>query len=419
MNKSIDTNSFNIIYNHKILDYENIINNKIILELYRSFLYNKLKTRLKKYYDIFCDYYKTKHTNIDINNKKYFVSFTLLLDIMSIFIIEHKFKSNLDPIFDLKSPFNKKNLNKYFKNRCIPSLDKKIRLIIIEVLPKISKIYKKYYNKIKKNIKKIDNIVYDIEYNINDKNVDIKLNINENNLLKIKNNNLSIPIHIFNHLVKLYNNNKLNNYISSEVIENDVVKYIYMIFIRYKMLSNGNNQSSLLPSFKKILKDKLNIKIELFGSPINTSTNNYGSIFYDIEKVFGSIGNIFSMKINKGYYELNPIFDKCLIDKLLIKCTNELIEAENNKNQLLFFFILPISYFKYSNIPSSMKNFIKFDKILQKKEFPYIRYNRDFTKTIVSPIVITKLIICHTSFINNYVKYNVSNFLNILEDWIK
>ena len=211
----------------------------------------------------------------------------------------------------------------------------------------------------------------------------------------------------------------LNNYLSNEVLDAKVIEYIYMIFNRYSILSSGNNQASLLPSFKKLLKEKLNIKIELFGSPINTSNSSFGSIFYDIESVFGSLGNVFRTNIIKGYYELNPIFDKCIIDTLILKCTNELIESQKKSNKLLFFFILPISYFKYSNLPDQLNEFIKFSIILEKNDFPYIRYNRNYTRTIVSPIVMTQLIICHTSFISNYVKFNVINFKKLLDAWKK
>jgi len=422
MNKIINTNSFVIHYIDKKLDYQTLSNNYIILEIYRSRMYKKLKKKLKKKFNIQYDNIKNKNQLFEINNKDNFVTYPLLLDIMSIFIMNHIFNSKLDPIFDNHSPFKKSLIKKYFKNRCIPTLTDNVILSIIEILPKISKTYKKYYVKINEKIKILNDIKYEIKYEIIQKTVFIYLQI-ENNIILGKNfkynNILPISLHIFQHLIKLFNTKVLNNFTSNDILDVKVIEYIYMIFNRYNMISSGNNQASLLPSFKKILKDKLNIKVELFGSPINTSTSNFGSIFYDIEHVFGSIGNIFDTKIQKGYYEVNPIFDKCLIDKLLNKCTKELIEAQINKNQLLFLFILPYSFFRYSNIPHKMNKYIKYSIILQKEEFPYIRYNRDYTETNVSPIVITRLIICHTSHINDYVKYNVENFTNIINNWKK
>ena len=190
-----------------------------------------------------------------------------------------------------------------------------------------------------------------------------------------------------------------------------------MIFIRYNTLSSGNNQASILPSFKKIIKDKLNIKLELFGSPLNTSSFTFGSIFYDIDHVFGSIGNYFNTKLLKGYYEINPIFDKCLIDNIIIKCFNEFNIANNNKAPLLFLIILPISYYKYSKKLNILNKFKKFEIILDKKKFPYIRYDRHFLKTKVTPIVDTHLLIYHNDYIKEIIKYNVLNFNTSIINW--
>ena len=400
----MDTTNYNIKYNIKKYDYQNIVNNNIIIEIYRNYLYNKLKKKLKKLR-------QKEDNNI--------LSLPLLYDIFSIFIINHNFNSSFDPIFDNISPFEIQNIKNYFYENCLPTLSDDIIKVILKILPNISNKYLKYYKKINKYINLIDTINYIIYYEI-DKIVCIYFEILNIPYFfkKVKyKNKIFIPIHIFNHLVKLFNIKILNNYTSNEVLDKIVIEYIYMVFIRYKIFSSGNNQASLLPSFKKILKEKLNIKIELFGSAINTSSSNFGSIFYDIENVFGSIGNYFNTIINKGYFEINPVFDKCIIDKIIDKCYKELISAEKNNNPLLFFFILPNSYFRYSNKINLLKLFIKFDIIIPKEKFPYIRYNRKFTQTTISPIVNTRIIICHNSHINFYIKNNVTYFNKILEQW--
>ena len=426
MNKILDTDNFYIQYTELIYDYQNQTNNIIVVDVYRSYLYKKLIQKLKDIHkkEIRKAFVTSDHTESIIFDKKNdFVSKVLIIDIMSILIMNHKFKSNLDPIFDCKSPFRKSKLIKYFDDKCMPIFSNKVIDSTILILPNISKYYKRYYKRINNKLLEhfFDNIKYNIRYEIIQNNVFIYFNLDNNKFLKKTNYLEIIPIqlHIFNHLVKLYNTKMLNNYLSNEVLDAKVIEYIYMIFNRYSILSSGNNQASLLPSFKKLLKEKLNIKIELFGSPINTSNSSFGSIFYDIESVFGSLGNVFRTNIIKGYYELNPIFDKCIIDTLILKCTNELIESQKKSNKLLFFFILPISYFKYSNLPDQLNEFIKFSIILEKNDFPYIRYNRNYTRTIVSPIVMTQLIICHTSFISNYVKFNVINFKKLLDAWKK
>jgi hypothetical protein len=127
------------------------------------------------------------------------------------------------------------------------------------------------------------------------------------------------------------------------------------------------------------------------------------------------------MNIIKGYYEINPPFDRCIINKIFQICLNFLEIAEKNKEALLFLFIIPYSYFKnaLTNDLSLFNKFIKFDTLLNKNQFPYIRYSRDFKQTIVAPIVSTKLFICSTTHISDYTQENLNDFNNILYKWIK
>lgn len=407
----INTNNYKISYDNSTKLYKKYTNNYLITEIYRCYLYKRFKKLILKI---------RSEENINNLDKYDFISLVYLYDIVSIFIINHKFKSLIDPIFDSISPFIEKNIKDYFNKNCIPSLNLNLKNSILLILPKLTNKYLKYYKKIKKNIINFNDIEYIINYEINDLIVSINLEIIKNNLIKVKyKKKLDMSLHIFNHLVKLYNTKMLNNYESNDVLDIKVIEYIYMIFIRYQTLSSGNNQASILPSFKKLIKDTLNIKIELFGSPLNTSSYTFGSLFYDIDNVFGSIGNYFKTKLLKGNYEINPVFDKCLIDDIINKCLYELNNASENNNGLLFLFILPTSYEKYSNNLNILNKYKKFEIILKKKNFPYIRYNRTFLKTVVSSIVNTHLLIFHNDYINNYVKENVINFETIINNWQK
>jgi hypothetical protein len=416
----LNTNNYYIEYNNLIYEYKKYCNNFIISEIYRNTLYIKFKNHIIKCRKKIIN----AQINIDIDNNN-FISQVYLYDIVSLLIINHKFESSFDPIFDSKSPFTLNNINNYLNKNCIPTLNKNIIQSLKNILPNLNHKYIKYYKKFKKKIKFLNYIKYNTSYEFINNYVIININILESKNEKINiiinnlkyNKKIKISLHIFQHLIKLYNTKVHNNYESNEIIDNKVIEYIYMVFIRYKLLSSGNNQSSILPSFKKIIKDKLNIKIELFGSPLNTSSFMFGSIFYDIDHVFGSIGNYFNTKIHKGYYQINPIFDKCLIDKIIYKCYNELLMADETKNPLLFLMILPISYKKFSNKLNILDKFKKFEIILNKINFPYIRYDRKFLKTKVSPIVDTHIIIYHNNYINKIIKFNVIKFNNILSEW--
>jgi hypothetical protein len=413
INNTYETLYNKIIYIDYKYDYEKYPN-IILIESYRIKLYNKFKLYLHKKYNKITSKYKN---DIDIKNKDKFPSISLLLDILSILLLNQI--NRQDPIFNNISPYTKDNLNNYFENKCISTLTDDLIYWNIKILSKLSKKYIKYYNKLYNKINDKINKKYNIKYTIENNNVIIQLNIiKKNNILKPENHPIIIPVNTFKYLVKLYNNKNYNDYTNTNILDDKVLEYIYMIFLRYTAISSGNNQSSILISFKQLLKDKLNIRTELFASVINTSSLVFGSIFYDIEKVFGSIGNYFNTNIIKGYYEINPIFDRCLIDNIVIKCTNELEEAVRTKNGLLFLFIIPASYFKLPNEMYKIKKFKSYSRILDKEFFPYIRYNRTYNKIIISSIVKTNIIICHNNYIEDNIKQIVKNFNIYIDEWI-
>jgi len=399
-------NTENFLIEYKPVNYKN----NIILELCRQKYYEKLKDKLNKIRIKYLTKLKKKKPDININDVHLYLSQELSYDLLSILIMDMNNKK--DPIFNDVSPFTKQNLHRFFDiDKCIATININIIKSILIIFPYLSNIYIRYFNKLKNK----NNTKYKITHTLNQNDVKITLDISQKT-------DLVIPNHIFYHLVKNYNIKKHNIYDNDKlIIDNDVITYIYILFIRYMTLSNGNNQASILPSFKKLIKEKLNIKVELFGSPLNTSLTTFGSYFYDTDNMFGSIGNFFNMNIKKGYYEINPPFDRCIINKIFNSCLEFLLTAEKDKESLLFLFIIPYTYFKNKSSMnvSIFEDFLQFDTLLDKNKFPYIRYSRDFKKTIVKPIVSTRIFICATSHISTYTQINLNLFENTLKNWIK
>lgn len=174
---------------------------------------------------------------------------------------------------------------------------------------------------------------------------------------------------MFKHLVSAYNNNIFNVYNDNSIRDYNCIKLIYIVYLRYFTIMNGSNQASILPSFKKLIKDYLGVKIELFGSALNTSMSKFGSIFPDIEYAFGSLGNYFDINIKRGYFEINPVFDNCLINDIFIKTYNELKKAELHNQPLLFLLIIPSTYFKKNQMLNDIIPFIKFNSTIPKDKF--------------------------------------------------
>lgn len=416
---NINSDSFQLSFNSKIFDYENKTKNIIITDIYRRFLYDKLKNHFSVIYKKYVDDIKISNININVHDRTNFLSFVFGIDFISLFIFSHNFNSNFDPIFDSVSPFSIDNIVDYIENKnCIITINKNIKKCILDIFPQLSDLYIQCFNDLVNNIHLIDKIKYIINYKIFKQSVIIFLDVSEiPNLPLYYERKLILSLHMFNHLVRLFNTNFLDDHESRDIKDEKVIEYIYIIFNRYNTFSSGNNQASILPSFKKLLKNQLNIKIELFGSPINTSNFRFGSFFFDCDKYFGSLGNFFDLNIEKGYYEINPPFDSCLIKKMFDKSLSLLINAQNNKNPLLFCFIIPSSYFKNSQLSDDFNPFIKLFYLADKNKFPYMRYDRNYSKTLVTPITNTYIIICHTDYVSKYVSILSKKFGKSIDIW--
>jgi len=120
-------------------------------------------------------------------------------------------------------------------------------------------------------------------------------------------------------------------------IDNYLDQYIFCLIFRYSYMDSGNQQLAIHPLIKDIYRND-GVNFELFGSAINTLSINYCSLFYDIEKYFGSSGDFFDIKIESGIYWCNPPYD----DTIMLNAANKLIQIlESNKN-VVFLVTIPI-----------------------------------------------------------------------------
>lgn len=114
---------------------------------------------------------------------------------------------------------------------------------------------------------------------------------------------------------------------------------IWSILFRYKILNSHNDQLAVMPTIKNCLRKKHKVDVELFGSAINHHYSRFCSVFYDLEKYFGSLGSYYDFIPIKGVYTSNPPFNEHLMEKasrLMIKHLND-----NNKG-LVFIYTIPI-----------------------------------------------------------------------------
>ena len=405
----------NFYFKYKYINYD--IQLDLNMELFRCKLY---KLFIQYHIDL------CKESNFKINKKDNRKNENILTEILSMFIF---FKEDTDDVFFSKNPKYKMDYILQYIIRYTKKID-----IYKQILKKMETESIKFFYILKKN-KTDSNIKYRIISDVQNNNFLLIKCINEssNNIYS----SYIIKYPLYSHLFNLFiHNNKvdlkfdnisienfLQKYFSehSKIDENtknimdNINKYIFILFNRYNCIHSGGNQASILPSFKFFIKKYLNIKVELFGSALNTSCYTYGSIFYDIEKYFGSKGSFFNMDIIRGYYELNPPFVFSVIYNMFKKLY---LSLEKSKEGLLFVIIIPKSKlddFKYYNL---LDKYLKYQNILDKNIFPYIQYDINYTNQKIRYIVNTYILIYHNEYINEITKNIVSSFNEYLDKYI-
>jgi hypothetical protein len=411
-----------------MLFIENKYNNNkisITMELYRGIEYCKLHDKFFKsclnHLDSFVFNIKKKYSRTISN---------LLSSWMFTLYSYYDFKD--DPFFPTKYMYfkNLKNtLNDYTSIYNIKNSKTKINNIIDEL--------DNNYNNILINLKKyktIDNNNITISKKIISENRNnnliefIKFDINHNiNILNIKLKsilqNIILPKNIYLKMInKISKNNKL--------IDKD--KLIWIILFRYQLLSSNNNQLAVLPNILNKMEKDFNLKFETFGSAINTNTKNFCSLYYDVERYFGSVGSFFNTKFLEGCYSFNPPYQKDIIDNGIKKILNCLNDSNILNLKLTFLITIPIWDIEGKNKMKELKSENNNNKInykdmeiikvvknskyfqglrmISKNDFTYIDYNFHLFKN--TTIQNTYLIVL-SNFKNNYIdKINSYNFYN-------
>lgn len=411
-----------------MLFIENIYEKKDIhikMELYRGIEYCKLHD----------DFLKSclKNLNCSVFNikKKYSRTISNLLSSW-MFTLYSNYNFNDDPFFPTNYNYFdnlKETLYDYISIYEIENKDEKVNKIISDLTNNYKKVLlnlSKYKNIDDKNIILSKNSYFEsrdgkliefIKFNINHK---IKIfNFKLNNILK----NIIIPKNVYV---------KIKKKINKKYKHLDKDKWIWIILFRYQLLSSNNNQLAVLPNVIKKMETDFNLKFETFGSAINTNTKNFCSLYYDIEKYFGSMGNFFNTNFLEGCFSFNPPYQKDIIDKGIKKILTCLNDSEILDLKLTFLITIPIWDINGKNemkkincennnnkIDYKDMNIIKVIKkskyfrglrMISKNDFTYIDYNFHLFKN--TTIQNTYLIVL-SNFKNNYIeKINNYDFFN-------
>ena len=163
---------------------------------------------------------------------------------------------------------------------------------------------------------------------------DISLEDNETYIIKTTASN-KIKLTLFkkdkssDNDINLYNinlNNKLYKHLESRFIlpKKQLDEKIFCLLIRYKTFMGNSHQFAMETKFKDILRNEYGINFECFASSINVYYDKYCSLFYDIEKDFGSYGSFYLMKYERGFFIANPPYEnemlKLMVEKFIASC---------------------------------------------------------------------------------------------------
>ena len=143
--------------------------------------------------------------------------------------------------------------------------------------------------------------------------------------------NVLLPIDVYNKLKCNYTGNP-----------KDMDTIIWIIIFRYQLLGSNNHQLGILPDIIDEMVTDYNLNFECFASSINSTLGNYCSIYYDLERFFGSKGNFFKIELTEGTYSFNPPYQKDIMDKGIKRLLVFLENSKNNNKNLTFIMTIPI-----------------------------------------------------------------------------
>jgi len=355
----------------------------VLLELKRYYLIQEIKKEC-------IDFFEAKQLNINVSN---IIPRWIMLNLPNI--------KNSDPIL----PYNAIN-NSQLKKDLYYFLDKKYSYAQIDSIIQELDLTGKFNNA----VKNLQNFIKSNLYKDNKNNITISHKLlNDFYYFTL----INIPKELeINFEIKLHKNvyQKLNKkYIKSDI---NIQTLLCCIIIRYQALESYNQQLAVNPEFYKYLNEKYNVEFELFGSSINCFFKNYCSLFYDLEKYFGSHGYFNYINIKKGFYVANPPFDEQIMKNMSLQFINFL---DKSKFDLSILITIPVwdveNYGLYEALDILKKSkYVKYIENMKKKRTSFYDYYKN--KADISPCNIYFILLQNKKGEEKYnIKDNLKNIL--------
>ena len=260
---------------------------------------------------------------------------------------------------DAVIPYNAKQYQRIIDD--LKYLTKQNNVIVSQILKKwnLLEICKKIIKKLKK-----DQHLFNVRVKWNDKEVFIIASSNDERGL-FYTYNYNVPETLYK---KLYD---------SCIIKDKFLELTTALMIRYDTIYSLNQQLGVIPVFYKALYKKQKFT-EMYASALNHVSDKYHSLFYDIEKYFGSLGKIDNeTELTDNFYVVNPPYDEDILNN-----TSNIILSKLEKQNIKFLVIYPSwNNLKAIDILVKSKYITYLEKIPKKRA---IFYNH-ITDTIIKP----------------------------------
>ena len=129
------------------------------------------------------------------------------------------------------------------------------------------------------------------------------------------------------------------------------------MLLRYQTLGETLHNYTRTQDRYNALKSIINCDFEPFASPFNTYSTYYCSLFYDVDRYFGSLGNFFSGELYRGVYSVNPANDAMLVEMTINKLITSLKNAKDkNANLTVLLGVVTYNDEKYEETKFDRRN---------------------------------------------------------------
>lgn len=152
--------------------------------------------------------------------------------------------------------------------------------------------------------------------------------------------NVEITVRHYNKLKRLVNTRELVN------MKMSFDQAVFCLLARYSALQGGHHrtggyQASIHERCFDVLREDFQCEVECFASPFNCNLSRYCSMFPDLDRAFGSLGNFFEWRPTEGSFEANPPFSESIVTKMCDHIESLLRVADENTKPMSFVVIVP------------------------------------------------------------------------------